>query len=625
VNRPFNPLPLALTIACLLVQGEVAAQEAPIAALLDELGEDVRTYNEHVTFLANPFLEGRLPGTRGMEIATEYVESYFAKAGLERPMDGASYRQSFPVGKRRTVTAAALSNGTLKLAHGVDFGVTGMGGSGASQGPLVFCGYGIEKGQEGYVGFDADTDLTGKIALIMRFEPMDEEGKSLWATRGPWTAKSGFGRKLKAAAERGALGIVLVSPPGAADNRVADLMIAGRGSRSYVDIPVLMASTDAAARMLKHGGVSESLMDLRRAADKAGVVRDLGCEIALNAQIAAEPMTAENVIGLLPGRGSLASEYVVLGAHLDHLGMGDFGSREGPGKLHPGADDNASGSAAVIMLAKRLADEYRELPADQPARSVLFMCFSAEESGLIGSDYYCRNPLVPIEQHKLMINFDMIGRIVGGRLSVSGASTGEGMAEWLAPMFEASPLTIVQPENMPRASDHTSFYRAKMPVLFGIIANFHEDYHTSRDVADKINRVDAVHAIDLFHEILRGAALRETAFPYAAPQPRNGSGREGERRVPPPVPVAPKVLVGIMGEDAGDLAGVLIGEVVEGAPAEQAGLLAGDRLIKWAGKPLEGMEALRKLLGGHTPGDRVQVTVHRAGEEKVFWLTLAER
>jgi hypothetical protein len=625
MKRLLFPLPLMLAGAPFLVRAQAFAQEAPIAVLLERLGEDVRLYNEHVTFLANPFLEGRLPGTRGMEIATEYVEAHFDKAGLERPVEGSSYRQSFPVGRRRTVTDATLSGGLLTLTHGVDFGVTGMGESGSAKAPLVFCGYGIEKGQEGYRGYEEGVDLTGKIAMIMRFEPMDEEGKSLWATRGPWTAKAGFSRKLKSAEERGALAVLLVSPPGAADDRVGDLMVAGRGSRNYVHIPVLMATSDAAARLLEAAGVRISLMDLRREADAGGVVRDLGCEIEVNAQIADEQLSAENVIGLLPGKGSLASEYVVLGAHLDHLGMGNFGSREGAGKLHPGADDNASGSAAVIMLAGRLANEYRELPPDQEARSILFICFSAEESGLIGSSHYCRNPLFPIEQHKLMINFDMIGRITNGRLSVSGASTGEGMEEWLAPMFEASPLTIVQPENMSGASDHTPFYRAKMPVLFGIIADFHDDYHTSRDVVSKINRVDAVHAIDLFHEILRGAALRDSAFVYVASRARAGAGRRGARSTPPPAVGAPRVFVGIVPVESSGQPGIVLGQVIEGAPAAQAGLKSGDLLTRWAGKPLEDKDALRKILAGHTPGDRVQVTVQRAGQEKVFWLTLGER
>ena len=188
------------------------------------------------------------------------------------------------------------------------------------------------------------------------------------------------------------------------------MRVAGGGRRVYLPCPVLTAASVAAARLLEGAGVCIALMVRRREADAGGGVRALGCEIEVNAQIADEQLSAENVIGLLPGKGSLASEYVVLGAHLDHLGMGNFGSREGAGKLHPGADDNASGSAAVIMLAGRLANEYRELPPDQEARSILFMCFSAEESGLIGSSYYCRNPLFPIEQHKLMINFDIIGR-----------------------------------------------------------------------------------------------------------------------------------------------------------------------------------------------------------------------
>ncbi len=615
-------LALTLTASPALAQGTTG--EAPIARLLDELGADVRAYNQHVSFLANPFLEGRLPGTRGMEIAKEYVEAHFKAAGLQLPGDQSSYRQPFRVGKRRSVVRSELSVGTLDLLHGVDFGVTGMGGSGSVQAPLVFCGYGIEKGQDGYRGFPEDLDLTGKVVMIFRFEPMDAEGKSRWATRGPWTSKSGFSRKLKKMEQLGAEAVLLVNPPGAADPRIDDLMVAGQGAGHYVDIPVLLAKADAAQRLLSAGGQGDSLLALRHAADLDGVARDLGIQVALEAQIADDDLMAENLIGLLPGKGVLAGEYVVLGAHLDHLGMGKFGSREGAGKLHPGADDNASGSAAVIMLAERMAKEYDEIPEGDDARSLLFMCFSAEESGLIGSAHYCRNPLFPIEQHKLMINFDMIGRITRSRLSVSGAQTGEGMAEWLAPKFEASPLVIVQPENMSGASDHTPFYRAKMPVLFGIIADFHDDYHTSRDVVSKINRVDAVKAIDLFHTILSDAARMPEAFAFVVPERRRRS-TGAQDRTPGRQDGSGGAFFGVTIDPNRTETGVLLGSILEGGPAQQAGLKEGDILTHWAGKSLRDLGQVRSLLSKHKPGDKVQVTVQRAGAEKTFWLTLGER
>ena len=248
----------------------------------------------------------------------------------------------------------------------------------------------------------------------------------------------------------------------------------------------------------------EDLMALRRKADLAGVVQPLGKSAHLVGKVEVTSLMAANVGGVLPGRGSLADEVLVLGAHLDHLGMGNFSSRDKANagkKLHPGADDNASGVTAVMMIADRLVKDYAAMPADQPLRTIVFLALDAEESGLNGANYYVNNPLPghKIEQHALMCNFDMIGRITNKRLSISGTGSAEGLDVWAEPYFERSPLDIVSQKGVTPNSDHYSFYRMDVPVLFGIIADFHDDYHTPRDVSAKLNRVDAVNTIYLFH------------------------------------------------------------------------------------------------------------------------------
>jgi Zn-dependent M28 family amino/carboxypeptidase len=188
------------------------------------------------------------------------------------------------------------------------------------------------------------------------------------------------------------------------------------------------------------------------------------------------------------------------------------------GEIHPGADDNASGSAAVLMLAAKLAQSYAALAEGESARSILFIGFDAEEAGLHGAFHYVSQPIAPLEDHALMINFDMIGRIVNKRLSVSGGRSALGMAEWLDPLFEASPLEIVTDAAIPGGSDHMAFMQRKVPYLFAIIADFHDEYHTPDDVTWKINREDAVAAIDLFHQIALTAAKRTAPFEWAGGQ-----------------------------------------------------------------------------------------------------------
>lgn len=617
---------------------------APIAGALTASSEQVRVYNDHIVILASPFMEGRLPGTQGMERAKDYMEYYFRQSGLEPPFattetaaDGTeiitprnSYRQPFELaGQAKLISQAIHVNGS-PLVAGEDFNVSAMGASGSVTAPVVFVGYAIDNGENGYSSFEGDESLEGKIALMLRFEPMDAEGKSLWGGT-PWTSKAGFANKLRTMRERGAAGVIIVNTPGAADSRTEELPRVGRGGSQMLEVPMAMMMPGAAQKILDAAGASGSLMDMRRMADAGATFVPLDCEVTLNADIDTSPMIAENVGAILPGKGLLADEIVVLGAHLDHLGNGEFGSRSGPGPLHPGADDNASGSAAVIMLADRLAKAYAELPADADARSLLFVGFSAEESGLNGSRYYANNPMAPIGDHVMMMNFDMIGRITNKRLSVSGANTGVGMRDWLMPYFDASPLEIVVPDNMSGASDHTSFYRKGMPVLFGIIADFHDDYHTPRDESWKINRVDAVHTVDLFEQLLYGAATRPERFVFAEEEPVARGGGGGGRSSGgggggggPEMNI--KVRFGIMpgNYDEGEM-GVLVGGVSDETSASEAGIQEGDVLVKWNGDGINDVMSWMGMLSKHDPGDKVQVTVLREGEEKVLWVTLKGR
>jgi Zn-dependent M28 family amino/carboxypeptidase len=271
--------------------------------------------------------------------------------------------------------------------------------------------------------------------------------------------------------------------------------------------------------MLEHiAPEGTTLTELRRKADRAGGVVDLGGEVTVAAKLEQKEMFGENVGGMIPGRGALKDEWIVIGGHLDHLGIGLYGARNPRrvGELHPGADDNASGSAAILMLADSLSKVYANLPDATPARSLLLIGFDAEEAGLHGSRYYVDNPIVPIEKHALMINFDMIGRIVNKRLSVSGVGSAEGMSEWLAPLFEESPLDVVTSQGGFAGSDHLPFMSKRVPFLFAIIKDFHADYHTPDDVSWKINREDAVHTVHLFHDIAVTAATRTAPFVFSS-------------------------------------------------------------------------------------------------------------
>ncbi|MFW5652827.1 MAG: M28 family peptidase [Planctomycetota bacterium] len=632
----------------------------PIASAFAEVSEDVREFDEHLVFLASRYTDGRLPGTEGAELATKYVEHYFEEIGLLPPYgprtgmghhqgesdaeadhpdaghaapikgipSGTSYRQYFPLSYSTEIQGERVAfvgtDGTssIDFTPGQDFHATTYGEGGEVSGRAVFVGYSMTEGPDGYRSYPDDADLTGKVAVMLRFEPMDEQGRSLWAEEGTqWTGRSSFMSKIKSAVAHNAEAVIIMNTPGADDPRNNELFTGGDGNAMSFPIPVFNMTIEAAERLISRiDSEGRSLMELRRHADEGGDLIEFdGGQIIAEAEIESVPFEAINVGGMIPGRGDLADELIVIGAHRDHLGMGNFGSRWGAGQLHPGADDNASGTAGLILLARMLKKSYEEMPEGASARTLLFVAFDAEESGLHGARWHTRNPIVPLEQHALMVNFDMIGRIENSRLSVSGVDTAQGMEEWLQPHFERTPLEIVQQKGRGfGGSDHLPFYQVEVPILFAIIADFHNEYHTPADVAWKINRVGAVETVYLFHGIIMEATQRAESFVFQA-------GGDGEQRARQR-PSRPRVRMGVvLGNSEPDVSGALLEAVSEGWSAAEAGLQSGDIVTSWNGDTIENAGDIRRKLREGEPGQEVELVVVRDGREIEVTMTLRER
>lgn len=582
----------------------------------------VQAFNEHLTILASPWMEGRLPGTKGMERAMDYMEDEFRKAGLLpafQPSDGGpkNYRQPFSLGSQRDVTDEQVKmfcgGNEIALEKEKDFRFTSLGAGGSAEGVLAFVGYGIEDGPDGYTSFAEGHSLEGKIALVLRFEPMDEKGNSQWSGGEGWSGRAGFQGKIAAIAKRNPAAIVVVNTPGANDPRITSLGTGG-GGRAMADVPIFMVSTDAGERLVAAcDGEKRSLMDLRKLADAKDATGarsfDLaGSKVAVSATVSEKPVRAENVVGVLPGRGDLAKEVIVIGGHLDHLGQGDFGSREGPGKLHPGADDNASGSAGIILLGDMLKKLYDAEPAETPLRTIVFIGFSAEESGLNGSRFYAENPIYPIKDTVLMMNFDMIGRIVDNRLAVTAAGA-KDIKAWAEPFYAKSGLTVVERGAGGGGSDHASFLAVGVPILFAIIADFHDDYHTSRDVTGLIDRESSVMAVNLWRELAWDMAKRTQRF--------EAETTGGPMRAQPM-----RVRVGLRTRAADDGSGLEVIDVTQEGSAAKAGIEKGDKIVKWNKKEMKDREAFVAELRLHEPEETVQCVVVRNGEEKTVYVKL---
>ena len=595
---------------------------APPVTAADEVRPSealLNTYMEHVDFLASEFLEGRLPGTPGMEIAKDYMQYYFERAGLQpayqKPAEGQNpWRQPFELAGRHKLDGVQLSlQGQTPMQVEEQFCNPGWGALGEVEGALVFTGYALEKAPDDadalqdYQGFPENVDLTGKVAMLLRFEPMNEEGRSAFGAR-RWSSASGVGGKLRALEKRGASAILMVNTPGAADARVKRLRHRESWSGKQVDVPVFLISGEAAQALLDGVGAEVTLGDLIGQANQGGVVQEFGGTVQVQAKGTYDATIAENVIGVLPGKGALKDEVVIIGGHLDHLGRGGFGSRasnEERGKVvHPGADDNASGCAALILLAESLKAAYEALPADRPARSIVFIAFSAEESGLNGAAFYTEEPVYPLADTSLMINFDMIGRIENRRFSASGLSTGKGLLEFVQGLQDRSPLEIKATPGVMPASDHWRFVQKDVPIVFASMDNIHDDYHTPRDTSAMIQPLEAVWATEFVHEMAYEAGIRAEKFEFQEPE------RQGRRS-----PNAARVVFGVQIGGAVEGGGVRFSSVTNGSSAGRAGVKGGDILIKWAGETVENANSWRAQLAKMKPDEEVTFTIRRGEQE----------
>lgn len=640
--------------AAAATQGWIDANgDVDMPAILNALDPDVRAYIAHITTLANPFFEGRAPGTHGNRVAADYIEFWFRHFGLQPAFpeydaegnavgDGAlwvSYRQPFDMpGGMEAITqqlAFADTNGTrTDLEPLREFTALGVG-EGEVSGPLSFVGYGITGGPDGQDHF-GDIDLTGRIALLLNWEPSDASGRSKWnGGREGWSERANLQTKLLETARRGAVGIILVNPPDTRDGRTHELLAASESSWRRVGVPVVHLSIPAADRLLSRIG-ARSLSAHRQAADaddfKATHYGDQ-TTATIKVELRRTQNPTDNVGGVLRGHGDLKDQWIIIGAHYDHVGYGYFGSlsgRSAVGTIHPGADDNGSGTSAVLVLAQRLGDAYAKLPPDASARSILFMTFSAEESGLNGSRHYTRKPTLTADQVNIMLNLDMVGRLRHNSVEVSGIGSAVGLADLVKPAFDASGMRVVSQESGSGPSDHASFNAVGIPVLF-FFTGLHEQYHRPADVASLINPVGAVKIVRLAHEL----AMQFATMPEKLEFQRTGGGfrldmldqppGEGDAAAQEPAqPMArSRVRLGIQPNYNAETTGVLLDGVTEGTPAAAAGLKAGDLILSWNGAPVTDIRALMTELAKHQPGDKITLGVKRSGEMIKVEVTLA--
>jgi hypothetical protein len=608
-----------VVLALVTVWGPVAAVSLKLIAnestALERITHDVR-------YLASDELEGRGPGTQGLQKAAEYIREEFQRVGLKSGTPDGSYFQPFevslgesPVPDQTHLVFHGPEGQTLALELGSQFQPFFTGGNAEVTAPVVFAGYGISAPDLQYDDY-RDVNVEGKIVVLIRREPQQDNAESRFDGRNV-TSHSYVVTKLKQALDRRAAAVLLVNDPYTVRKENSDAFFPNNPGVQRANIPfaqVKIASVDsilAASPLVAGEQKMTSVEQVEKYIDEkmVPVTQELtGWTASVKFTFQRTTVPVVNVVGVLEGEGPLAQETIVIGAHYDHLGYGGFGSRRPNSReIHNGADDNASGTAALLELARRFAG--RQQP---PARRLVFIAFSAEERGLIGSNYYVNNPLYPLENTIAMVNFDMIGTLRDSGLGVHGIGSGKEFEEIVDEVAKDSTLEIQKQRGVMAASDHFAFYQKKIPVVF-FFTGLTDTYHTPDDDVERLNLEGMVGIIDFAENFLTRLQAHPKRIEYVqAPAGQRGMRGRGAM-----------AYLGVIPDYAAKQEGVRVSGVREGSPASKAGLTEGDVIIRLGEKPITDVEALSEALREFRPGQVVSVIVRRGDQEVVLMVELA--
>jgi hypothetical protein len=464
---------------------------------------------------------------------------------------------------------------------------------------VVFAGYGIKAADLSYDDY-AGLDVKGKVVLVLRFSVDGDDPASRFAPYMP------LRRKAAEAREQGAAALLVATGP-VGGSETVPVKISFDASFADSGLPVFGISTALAESLFAGHGFTLAELQQRVNERKEPASRPLGVAAHLKADLVQERTRADNVLALLPGADpERRDEVVVVGAHYDHLGLGGEGSGslhlEGRA-IHNGADDNASGVAALLEIARRL----KQAP---PARTVLFAAFSGEEEGLLGSNHLVRNLPIPKEKLVAMINLDMVGRPKPGpAVTIGGYGTATEWPEVIEGLNANHHLKLTPNKGGFGASDHSSFYAADVPVLF-FFTGAHEDYHRPSDDAGTLEYPRMAQVVRFAADVARRVAdlPQRPTFQRVAEE-------TGERR-------SFKVRTGVIPEFGWEGVGFKISGVRGGSAADRAGMKAGDVVVRFGSREVRNIYDYMYALGDHTAGEEVQVTVQRDGRELTVTVTL---
>jgi len=579
-------------------------------------------YIGYIKYLASEGMRGRETGSPELEKAAAYIRDQFRSMNL-KPLSGDSYYQDFEVTTSARLGTQNQVNYTLNrqkkaLKFQQEFVPLNVSSAGKVSGEVVFAGYGITAPEYNYDDY-AGLDAKDKIVLVLRHEPQEFDDKSVFEGK-VYTAHSQIFAKAANAKMHGAKALLMVNDVAAHPDDGDKLEKFGTtAGPANGGIEFAQVKADAVEKWMESAG--KNLAAIEAAIDKdlhpQSFAFPASLALDVDIDIRREVKTVHNVGAYFPGE---TDEYVILGAHYDHLGLGEQFSLAPSlaGTIHPGADDNASGTAGVIELAHWFSHEPKH------KRGILFLTFAGEELGLLGSSYYVNHPILPIEKAVAMINMDMIGRVRDRKIYVGGVGTGTTFAELLKEVGQHHDFQADATERGGYgSSDHTSFTTKQVPVLF-FFSGLHADYHKPSDTWDKIDAPAAVKLLDMIADVMDHLAdgTPRPQFVRVA-NPENPHGEVASHS---------SGTVSGYGPDFGSIPdfteipnGVRFADIRPGSPAAKAGFKGGDVLIEFDGKKIQNLYDFTYALRAKKPGQEVLVKVLRGDQTIEAKVLLTER
>ena len=566
-----------------------------------------------VAYLASDALEGRMTGSAGAQKASDYLAQYFTNLGLKPAGDQGTFFQQFEFtsGVRVVTNKNSFQISRPNVAQqanrwsvGSDFSPLSFSANGAADGEVVFAGYGLVVPGKGGAGYNSYTglDVSNKVVLALRYVPEAVEPKR----RQELNRYAGLRYKALMARERGAKAIMFAAGPNSPN---AGELVGMSFDSSLAGSGIIAMSISSNVVEALFAGTGKDLKSLQTALDsenphaEGGFVL-LNRRVQISAGVESIRKIDRNVLAYLPGAGK-SGEYVMTGAHYDHLGYGEVGAFERKGeehKIHNGADDNASGVAAILEIAAELAGERARQPEKFP-RGILFALWSGEELGLIGSSWFVEHPELPLTNAVAYVNFDMIGRLRENKLTLQGVGSSSIWRRLIEKRNVAAGFNLVLQDDPYLPTDTTPFYPRHLPVL-SFFTGSHEDYHRPTDKADTLNYPGMERITKLARGLLIDldeAAQRPDYLTVA--QSESGAGRETLR-----------AYLGTIPDYTAEVTGVKLSGVRAGSPADKAGLKGGDVLVEFGGQKIANIYDYTYALDACKIGQPVTIAILRGGQ-----------